>query len=63
MIGTALNKIKNFIDNPGHNLFELDNILVQIPYSPPVIGNLSSSIANLVYELPRELMNDLDLVS
>ena len=29
--------------------------------SPQVKGNLISSIANLVYELPRELQNDVRL--
>ena len=46
--------------NLGHNLFELYNILVQIRLTQ-VKRNVISSIANLVYELPHELSNDLTL--
>ena len=45
------------IYNPGHNILELYNILVQTD-SPQIKGK-QSSIAKLVYELPHELPNDL----
>ena len=40
--------------NPGHNILELCNILVQTD-SSQVNGKLISNTANLVYELPHEL--------
>ena len=48
--------------NLGHNILELDNVLVEVLLTtsktkPGII------IANLVYELPEELPNDLRLKS
>ena len=48
----------NFSDNPGHNMLELYNALLQI-YSPQVNPNSISSIIILEYKLPDELPNDL----
>ena len=48
--------------NPGHNFLELYNILVQIRFAI-IKGNLISNIANLVYELPHELPDDLRLIT
>ena len=46
--------------NHGHTILELCNVLVQTRVNrKQVKRNLISSIANLVYELPRELLNDL----
>ena len=46
--------------NSGHNILELHNILIQ-SHSPQVKQILTSSIVNLVYELPHELPNNLSL--
>ena len=46
--------------NPSHNNSELRNIWYRSD-SPKVKGNLISSIANLLYELLHELLNDLRL--
>ena len=46
--------------NPGLNTLELYNVLIQMQFTTSK-GNLISSIANLIYELPHELLNDLRL--
>ena len=49
--------IKN--NNPGHNIFEFYNILIQVRFTTSKIKNLITSIANVIYELPHKLRNDL----
>ena len=53
-------KIK-FSENLGHNILELYIMFQCRSDSSQVKGNMISSIANLVYELPNDLPNDLRL--
>ena len=46
--------------NPGHNILELCNVLVEIRVAQ-VKRNLISSITNLVHELSFKLPNELKL--
>ena len=46
--------------NPSHNILELYNVAVEVRV-PQVRQDLISSMMNLVYELQRELPNDLRL--
>ena len=52
--------MKKFINNYnlGHNILELYNVLVEIRLTK-VNRNVVSIIADLVYELPHQLPNDL----
>ena len=43
-------------DNPGHNILELYNVLVQIRFATSK-RNLISCITNLEYEFPHDLPN------
>ena len=65
---------EKFSNNPGHNILELFNNLVQVQIatsktklglqynkSPQVKRNLVSSITNLVHESSHELLNHLGL--
>ena len=47
-------------ENPLHNYFEFYKVLVHIPL-PQVKRNLISSIRNLIYEFPNDMLNDLRL--
>ena len=51
-------RIFELVYNPRHNILELYNISIQIQFTTSK-RKLISSIANLVYELPNELSNDL----
>ena len=50
--------IEVYISNLGHDILELYNVLAQIRSTK---RNAISIIANLVYELPHKLPNDLRL--
>ena len=54
-------KMESFVYNLGHNILGLYNVLVQIRLTTRVKRNVVSSVANLVYELPHKLPNDLRL--
>ena len=51
---------RKFSDDLGHNIVELYNVLIQTRLTTSKM-NLLSSIANMVYELPHKLPNDLRL--
>ena len=43
--------------NPGHNILELYNFLVQVQFATSKT-NLLSIVTNLAYKLPHELLNN-----
>ena len=57
MLMNKINRLKkNIIYNPGHNILELYCVLVQVRFATNKT-KMISSITNLVYELPHELLN------
>ena len=55
---TSWSIVPKAIDNLGHNILGLYNVLAQIRLTTSK-KNMRASIVNLVYELPNELLDDL----